>query len=131
MIHLILKRIAYRKKETLGIIIDSLTNLPICLILENPWLNNIPFKSCIPKGLYPIEPYSSAKYKNVFELKSVVGRDHILIHIGNTAKNTKGCLLPGSEFGELGGDFAVLSSGKAFKKLKSYLKNKKVQIEII
>ena len=52
----------------------------------------------IPEGTYNVENYSSTKFSNVFRVYNEnVSQDRkILIHIGNTHKNTSGCLLPGT-----------------------------------
>jgi hypothetical protein len=47
----------------------------------------------------------------------VHGRNHILIHGGNTATDTLGCLLPGLQVGHLNGIRAVLRSRDALKQL--------------
>ena len=53
----------------------------------------------IETGTYKLVPYSSAKYKNVYQLKNVPGRTKILIHPGNFPDDTEGCLMPGSSWG--------------------------------
>lgn len=60
--------------------------------IERPWLNNQPFVSCIPEGFYLCRPYSSAKYPDVYEIVGVPGRDKILIHVANYAKDVQGCI---------------------------------------
>ena len=69
-----LKRISKSLEVTLGVFIDPNTGLPICLSLENPWLENKREVSCIPKGLYIVSTYSSEKYPGVYEVKEVDGR---------------------------------------------------------
>ena len=51
----------------------------------------------IPTGAYKIAPYTSAKYSNVFVLTNdQVSYDRrILIHSGNSPKDTLGCLIIG------------------------------------
>jgi len=60
--------------------------------IERPWLDNKPFESCIPEGEYIVEPYSSEKYPDVYEIKDVPGRTKILIHVANYAKDVQGCI---------------------------------------
>jgi len=86
--------------------------------LENPWKDNQPNISCIPAGTYNVVPYSGTKYQNVWKLENVEGREAILIHWGNTEKNTEGCILVGANVGMLGGEKAVLSSRKAIGMLR-------------
>jgi hypothetical protein len=114
-----LKRISSSHKVTTGALIDLSTGLPVMVTLELPDRNNQRSISCIPKGAYLCNPYSSKKHKDVYQVMDVSGRAYILIHIGNTVKDIEGCILVGSEFGELKGVPAVLESRKAFNRLQS------------
>lgn len=122
MRQLVLKRIHLSNTATLGII--YLDDKEICRTLENPWLNNEPFISCIPKHNYVVKKYSSSKYPDVWELQDVQGRSSILIHVGNRAKHTQGCILVGEKWGFLGDDLAVLNSKKTLDKLRDILDDK-------
>ena len=64
--------------------------------VEKPWKNNAPFMSCIPAGLYKIGRVDSPKFGDVWEIKNVVGRTHILLHAGNSADDVVGCVAIGS-----------------------------------
>lgn len=75
----------------------------------------------IPAGSYHVKPYSSPKYPDVFELRSVPGRTYILIHPGNFHRNTEGCLMPGKVKMMDGADLAVGSSRTAFNEIKHHL----------
>jgi len=74
-----------------------------CRILERPWLGNRPFESCIPNGIYRMElrespvvtRTSKGEFTHGWELCNVPGRTFIMIHPGNIAEHTEGCLLPG------------------------------------
>lgn len=55
----------------------------------------IPGATAIPAGLYRIEMYASSKFGLVPHLLDVPGFDGILIHAGNTAADTHGCILVG------------------------------------
>lgn len=87
----------------------------ICLTLERPWLDNQKNISCIPPQIYLCKRVDSPKYKDTFEVLNVAGRTNILFHAGNTIDDSKGCILLGSEIGNIDGKRAVLQSGKAFK----------------
>jgi len=101
-------------QETLGIIFVN--DWPICLSLEDPWNDNKRNASCIPVGKYTVDlQYRSPKYGIVPIVLDVPGRDHILIHAGNTRLNTKGCILPGRRVGRLGDEVAVLQSKRAMR----------------
>lgn len=74
----------------------------ICYSLELPWLGNIPTKSCIPVGTYPLTKINHARYQSCFQVDNVPLRSGILIHPGNTLSDTKGCILPGLDVDPLG-----------------------------
>ena len=71
----------------------------LCDTLENPYLDNKRNISCIPEGEYPVRirlPRESATRDYMHLLvKDVPNRDYILFHIGNSAKDTRGCILVG------------------------------------
>ncbi len=56
----------------------------------------------IPVGLYNLVPHNGGKYKNVVRLynENVSQSRAILIHQGNTPKDTVGCLIAGSTVAE-------------------------------
>jgi len=104
---------------TLGILTDETGFL--LHTLENPWKGNQGDISCIPSGVYEVKPFSGAKYNNAYEVKHVPDRSAILMHWGNTEKDTEGCILVGSDVGVLGVDKAVLGSRPAFKRLTEHV----------
>ena len=97
MINLLLIRDTFTKESTIGELF--LNGERICDTLENPWIDNQRNVSCIPQGIYPVRlrlPRESATRDYIHLLvKDVKYRDYILIHIGNTAKDTSGCILVG------------------------------------
>jgi len=105
----VLKRISTSTLCTMGVLLDE-AGLPVLCTLENPWLNNEFAISCIPAGEYLCQKVVSPKYGDVFEIKDVKDRTHILIHQGNTEINTRGCILVGEKFGFLNNAPAVLNS---------------------
>lgn len=121
MKRLILKRISNNPHLTAGVLLSLDTGLPICFTLENPYLLNKRNVSCIPVGTYVCAPYNSERYKNCYVVTNVPDRDNIIFHIGNTEKDTKGCILPGLSFGELRSVPAVLNSGKAMDKIRGII----------
>jgi hypothetical protein len=67
--------------------------------LELPWRENMKSISCIPRGVYDCRirraiESGSYKYDHIL-VDEVVGRSWILFHIGNTHKDSKGCILTG------------------------------------
>jgi len=123
-----LKRDLMSNQAVLGTL--ELEGNELCKTLENPWLNNEPFISCIPAGKYIAKRYSSVKYPDVWKLQNVEGRSSILIHIGNKASNTQGCILVGKKRGFLGDDIAVLNSGDALEYIRNILDDE-FTIEIV
>lgn len=83
--------------------------------MERPWLDNRPFVSCIPAGVYVLEPrrYHKGGY-DALGVKDVPGRTHVLLHVANLASQLAGCIAPGRKVGDLGGDTAVLDSRRTF-----------------
>jgi hypothetical protein len=92
---------------TMGVM--SVDGQHLAYTLELPWKNNQVRRSCIPKGEYQIkfrdygvyhERYKR-RFKNhndgVLEIVGVPNRSAILIHCGNTVKDTLGCVLVGTE----------------------------------
>lgn len=105
-----LKAVLYRLrdtgKETLGVmsIYDGLMLRFACNVLELPWKDNKRKVSCIKPGRYKVLPRETEKFGKHFIVENVPGRDGILFHPGNYAKDTEGCILPGSDFKDLNAD---------------------------
>lgn len=113
-----LKRISFGHHPVHGVLLDS-NGLPLCVTLENLWLDNKPNISCIPNGEYKVKLQDSPKYgPNMWTLQHVIGRSHILIHWGNTAEDTRGCILVGRTFGTLDEEPAILASRNAYAALR-------------
>ena len=97
MINLLLIRDTFTEESTIGELF--LNGERICDTLERPYFNNQRNISCIPEGVYPVRirlPRESATRDYMHLLvKDVKDRDYILFHIGNTAKDTSGCILVG------------------------------------
>ena len=108
--------------------------------MSDAWIRNnkVHGKSAIPSGSYAltldvVSPrFSKKKYYKEFcggklpRLLNVTGFDGVLIHIGNTASDTDGCVLCGynKEKGK------VLNSKKAFEKLYRILQGAKNHIYV-
>lgn len=86
-----------------------------CVTLEPPDNGNMENVSCIPEGVYTCRRVESPAFGNTFEITDVPGRSHILFHAGNVSNDTRGCVLLGRQFGQLGSDRAVLRSGDAVR----------------
>jgi hypothetical protein len=81
--------------------------------LENPWQDNRPSVSCIPNGTYQVVLAWSNRFNRLMpRLVNVPGRTGILIHPGNTIRDTSGCIL----IGTIGYNGGVYNSAHAFIK---------------
>ena len=84
-------------------------------------------ETAIPSGTYQLKIYDSPHFKQkLFWLQKVSGYDYVLIHSGNTAADTKGCIL-------LGYNTAmnmVTDSRNALKKFHELVLNKYDEYEL-
>lgn len=120
---IILRRVSTNLQSgTFGVLVVN--NEPMCVTLEETWLDNIPLESCIPAGSYECRKYSGTKYKDVWEVRNVPQRSAILIHWGNTEKNTSGCILVGKYYAQFGQQKGVADSKATFEMLRRELPDK-------
>jgi len=97
-----------------------------CFTLEPPWRNNESAYSCIPPGEYLVRPHYSKRFRNCYWVRGTEPRTHILIHAGNYAGDYKkglkrhslGCLLVGSKFAMIGGQYGVASSKTTLARMR-------------
>ena len=115
-----LKRVSNTMDGVFGVLLDEQT-FPLCVTLEESWLNNQRNISCIPEGTYQVRKYSGTRYKEVWKLDNVPNRSAILIHAGNTEYDTQGCILVGRRFGVLSQKRAILDSRSALTALRQTL----------
>lgn len=135
---LTLTRFAYMPNCTLGWLGGWASQLAC---LSEPWMpdrdgpGGLP-GSCVPDGLYKLVPHDTPKHPHVWALVNPAlgvyrqpgniptgqkwGRSAILIHAGNTVRDTEGCLLVGMRFSFLDG-FSVLESRNALDQLRGVL----------
>ena len=96
-INLLIIRNTFTEVSTIGKL--YLNGEWLCDTLENPYLDNQRNISCIPAGEYParlrVARESATKDYLHLLVMDVPNRDLILFHIGNTAKDTRGCVLVG------------------------------------
>lgn len=85
----------YRRSltETSGLLLVNGTYA--CDTLELPWKGNLSNISCIENGIYQIQYSEAHSIVPAFEVIGVQGRSGILIHRGNTTRDTSGCILVG------------------------------------
>ena len=106
---------------------------------ELPDRGNRPNLSRIPAGRYVVSVRTSGKYGEVYHVKDVKNRSHILLHHGNYAgdkglglrTHSAGCILLGSKRGRLHGQRAVLGSRGARRKFELAMNFEPFELEII
>lgn len=93
----------------------------------------IPGQTRIPAGRYRLQKrtdgrfyreYSEKfKHKYVYQLEDVPGFEAILIHIGNTVSDTRGCILPNGllSFDKTGNAYFGSNSSACYQSLYRYL----------
>ena len=98
VVNLLIIRDTFTKESTIGKLF--INGESFCDTLENPYINNERNISCIPEGNYKVRlrlPRESATRDYLHLLvQDVPNRSYILFHIGNTAKDTSGCILVGN-----------------------------------
>lgn len=85
---LTLKR-SYHDEKTTGVL--TLPDGKELFTLERPWLNNTPFVSCIPEGLYIARRNQTGKHQ-WYELLDVPERTFIEIHTATRVNHLEGCI---------------------------------------
>lgn len=107
-------RLAYTTKGVPGVFLCG--GRIIGLSLEPPFKDNEKNISCIPEGIY-VGTYDGERNKHAcYRVHDVFSRSGILIHVGNTIKDTQGCILIGTSFKfkkEETDDFLIQNSGEA------------------
>lgn len=142
---LYLRRYSYSDTETEGVLTDPSGELRLATI-ERPWIPNPngapggkPSASCVPDGLYRLQPHVRPNGDNVYILTSSElgvyrfpqdhmpdrGRNLILIHAANWADQVEGCIAPGLSRNPMvrNGRIAqaVANSGAAMARLRDVL----------
>ena len=111
-------------------------------VMEPPWRDNRPRRSCVPPGTYDVVPHVSPRYGRSLLVTGVPGRSHILIHAGNVGgdrdlgwhTHTLGCLLPGLRRGRLEVQgrvqAAVLASRTALRHVMTWAADRPFTLEV-
>jgi hypothetical protein len=116
-----LVRVTEHNGATMGVL--CINGSPELVTLEDPWQYNEKLISCIPVGRYKLKLHKSPRFGLTYQVMDVPERSHILIHAGNTHKDTHGCILVGLQFGKLGSESAILASKSAFQKFMELMGN--------
>lgn len=96
----------------------------ICDTLELPYKNNAEYVSCIPRGAaYGLLYQYSFHFRRVmWHIVNVPNRKAIEIHVGNSVRDTEGCVLVGLERIVTPDAYYVLHSIDAFQKFDDTMK---------
>jgi len=109
--------------------------------LERPWLDNLPFFSCVPAGEYALVRHWTEDHPDTWALVGETvshqpdpgkPRSAVLFDIANQASELEGCIALGlrAGFGE-DGRMRVVDSKPAMERLRSYLRHESdLQMEI-
>ena len=86
----------------------------------------------IPAGVYDVSSHDGAEWEGVYGVSNDnVSVDRgILIHPGNSYKDTTGCLLPGDSYTTKAGSYYVLHSQSTFQSLKNIIKDNQAILTI-
>lgn len=116
-----LRRFAFGPMGTFGVL--DVPGADLCVYtIERPWLDNVPFKSCIPSGIYPMSKHDTFTKKGAqWRIDDVPNRSAILVHVGNTIDDVVGCVAPGLALGFVNGKWGVVSSTNATTKFNAAL----------
>ena len=127
--HVTLTRAFQNQKATLGILkIDGINHDPI-FTLENPKRITL-VDSVIDTGIYSCVPFNGIQFKNVWHVKDVPNRTWILIHAGNTEKDTLGCILLGLGAGSMNNQPCVTNSRLAIEYFRKFVGNNPFTLEV-
>lgn len=128
MHHIEIFRIEHGAEATRGVmLVDGIARF---VTLELPWRGNKTDVSCIPPFDYSARKKVSAKFGNTLELLNVADRSDVLVHAGNTAADTHGCILVGTSFGNIAGAPAIVQSKAALGALMALLKEPEILVSI-
>lgn len=107
-----LVRTEFGLTETLGVLIVD--GALAFVTLEPPWRDNRQSISSIPEGPYKCRRGPSDHHGSVFWVEDVPIRANIILgHVGNTHRDTDGCILIGMYPGMINGTRAVMESKRA------------------
>jgi hypothetical protein len=114
----------------------SVDGVFVCYSIENPDRpEKIKGITAIPEGTYKVGRRISPHFGVMVPwIMNVPNFQYVLIHWGNTVKDTEGCLVVGLRIGSLENQRAVLDSKQAWEKLSAMIfdaldNNEEVTIE--
>ena len=115
-------RLDYGEDGILGVLRFDGRLLSQVYTLELPYRKNVKNYSSIPVGQYSANLHESPNHGPTVAINNVPNRSHILIHVGNTIKDLRGCIAVGDRIGNINGFKAVLNSKETLEWLLEFLK---------
>lgn len=118
-----------RHPELLGVTPGVLiyNNEIVCYTIELPWVDNGPFISCIPTGVYRLKYTHSPSFKKyTYELLSVPKRTGIRIHSANIVSQLSGCIAPCTCFKHVYNKAFGYNSSDAVKKVEGLITDQSI-----
>lgn len=118
-----LQRFNLTPTATFGVLTRDDTGETVAVTVEREWDGGSNRKStperpgaCIPPGTYTCVKVKSPKFGDTYEVTKVPTRSAILLHSGNLADDSRGCIILGSAFGTVKGKDGVVGSKLAMGK---------------
>jgi Family of unknown function (DUF5675) len=139
---ILLRRDYHADTCTLGVLSFSTPSEDfVCQTMERPWIampgskGGLSGKSCVPPGIYKLEPHNSEAHPNTWALVNPdldvihyedplkpYARALVLIHVANYARELRGCIAPGySRAVDSEGTHMVTQSKRAMIDIKRLL----------
>ncbi|MBB3311257.1 hypothetical protein FHT78_003001 [Rhizobium sp. BK196] len=106
----------------------AVPGLELCNTLELPWRSNLNEISCCKPGAYDGRIRKDGHLRWRIELAGALARDNIQIHIGNSPRDTVGCIMLG-RWSNTQSCF-VTNSGSAIGSLRMMLQSEQRPIRI-
>ena len=99
-----------------------MNDLPLCVTVERPWLNNAPIISCVPRGITGhFKKYQSPKNGQTWICQNIPNRSDIEIHAANIPSQVEGCMGVGQYFAMFTECLGVANSQSTMAMLRNTL----------
>lgn len=120
-----LSKLSVDGKHFCYVLQDADRGLVSSMPLDEILAKKVKGSTAIPEGKYEVVDVMSPRFKRKLpRLVNVPGFAGILIHPGNTHKDTEGCLLPGESYQASADEWIVTSSRDAFNRLYAVIQER-------
>ena len=126
-----LDRLVSNQQNTLSILF--LDDEFFGFVPEDAWHETkISGETRIPCGIYDVKWTDSPRFKRfTYEIMSVPYFSGIRFQVGNSAKDTEGCVMPGRGVDIVGGKYTTATSGSAMVEFEARLRKAEAEGETI